>query len=206
MFRDPARPSASTVAISGIWGKYRDGKVCPKLHRGRDGKPTLIERVEKRFPGTDYWAYIPFWDVLSYIPMSMADLKELYLCFPRHIKNLLVIEKQPYNRMFWRRPVDIETSYRQLVKIGDLAAITAVLALIKECEVTQNQEMHQKGLSYWALCTCRLQKNNVLSPLIRDMNKIIEDRYHRISYVNSDDGEYFKITKAEIRSILWPTD
>jgi hypothetical protein len=186
---------------SGIWGKYRDGKICPKFYRDRHGRPSIVERVERQLKGTSQWLINPFWRVLSYEPLSMNTLKEIYLQLPEPIMDLLVSEKPPYNRMFWRRPGSFEHAYKGLATMESLASCTALLALIKECETTQNQEMHKTGLRYWAMCARQLRSHAVLSSLVDGINNIIEDRYRRISYVSSD-GNYFKLPIGVIKSTI----
>lgn len=186
----------------GLWAKYKKGSICPKIKRDLNGKPSLVEKVEKEFPGTADWITIPFWRVLSHTPMGMDELKEIYLSLSEPICELVVMEEPDVARMFWRRPIGHEDLYDQLLSIGDLDAITAILALIKEAEVTQNQHQHQFGLGRWAYCNLILQKHPVLSLLLSDINKVIEDRFTRISYA-SEDGWYFKMTKNEVRSALF---
>lgn len=198
--KQSGEPHASEVN-SGIWGKYRDGKICPKQIPDYKGRASLVERVEKRFQGTRIWLNMPFWQVLGYSPLSMDMLKEIYSFLPKYIKDLLVAEKPPHNRMFWRRLGDMEQVYGELVRAGTLDSFTGVLALIKECETTQNQEMHKCGLYHWAFCANKLRTDPVLSTLVDEMNLIIEDRYARISYV-SEYGGYYKLPKGVIRSTL----
>lgn len=185
-----------------LWEKYRDGRHCPKSENDRNGSPSIVQRVEKRFPGTAKWIAIPFWQVLSYTPMEMHELKAIYLSLSKPVRKLIVMEKPHEERMFWRRPTDYEILYDQLLSIGDLDATTAVLALIKEAEVTQNQLQHQFGLRCWAYCDLILQKHPVLSLVLSDINAIIEDRFVRISYAAAD-GQYFKMTKNSVRSCLY---
>lgn len=199
MFR--LKSGDTSKVTSGIWGKYRDGRICPKTHMDCNGRPSIVERVESKFNGTAQWLIHPPWRVLGYEPLSMSTLKEIYLQLPAPIMDILVAEKPPHSRMFWRRPGDFECAYETLVAMGDLAAFTAVLALIKECETVQNQEMHKTGLRYWAMCAHLLRSKAVLSPLVDGMNDIIEDRYSRISYI-SGGGHYFKLPKGVIRSTL----
>lgn len=184
-----------------LWEKYRDGRNCPKYEMDRNGKLSIVQRVEKRFPGTAKWIAMPFWQVLSYARLEMHDLKAMYLSLSKPVRKLIVMEGPREERMFWRRPTDHEDLYIQLIRIGDLDATTAVLALIKEAEVTQNQLQHQLGLYYWEYCALILQKHPVLSLVLRDINAIIEDRFTRISY-SAEDGRYFKMTKNNVRSYL----
>lgn len=193
--------SKESEVRSGIWGKYRDGRICPKQIPDYKGRTSIVERVEKQFKGTRKWLNMPFWLMLSYSPISMETVKETYLCLPEHLKDLFIAEKPPYKRMFWRRPGDVEEMYIELVRAGTLDSFTAVLALIKESEITQNQEMHQFGLEAWARCSDQLRTNPVLSTLVDEMNKIIADRYSRISYI-SEYGNYSKLPIGVIRSTL----
>lgn len=202
LFRPKQSSEARASGVrSGLWGKYRDGRVCPKQIPDYKGRTPIVERVEKRFKGTRIWLNMPFWLMLSKSQVSMDTLKEIYLLLPEYLTDLLVAERPPYSRTFWRRPGDMEQVYERLVSVGTLDSITAVLALIKECETTQNQEMHERGLYYWALCANQLRADPVLSTLVDAMNLIIEDRYSRVSYI-SEYGDYYKLPKGVIRSTL----
>lgn len=194
--------SGKSGSCSGIWGKYRDGKVCPKILPDFKGNPSIVERVERRFPGTKKWIAMPLWRVLGYSPMDMDQLRDLFWSFPGNIRKLLISERSPYKRIFWRRPMELRQLFGHLVNMGTLDAITAILGVIKEFETTQNQIMHQEALDWWQFCTPVLRKEPILMPLVVDINGIIEDRYCGTSYTTGLDG-YFNFSKRDVRSALY---
>jgi hypothetical protein len=184
-----------------LWEKYKAGRICPKSKSDWNGKESIVERVEKLFPGTAKWVETPFWQVLSYRPMEMSELKSIYLSLSKPVCELIVMERPPYNRMFWRRPTKTEDLYSNLLKIGGFDVAIAILALIKEAEITQNQLQHQLGLANWGLVLYQFIGDPVFSKFMGDINSIIEDKFSRISYAD-DGGTYEKLTKKEINSIL----
>lgn len=188
-------------ARPGLWRKYKMGSTCPKLKPDINGRPSIVERVDARFPGTAKWMTMPFWDVLSYTPLEMSELKKIYLSLSPPVRDLIVMELPTRNMMFWRRPIEDETLCQQLLDIGDLDAATAILALIKEAESAQTQYMHLYWLKCWISYSKKLQQHPVLAPLLNNIHMIIEDRFTRISYAGSD-GNYFRLTKESMRKVL----
>lgn len=184
-----------------LWEKYRAGRICPKSKPDRNEKESIVERVGKCFPGTDKWISMPFWQVLSYSQMEMHELKAVYRSLSNPVRELIIMEKAQENKMFWRTPTNQDDLYRKLISIGDIDAATAVLAMIKEAEVTQNQFQHRQGLAWWAYCVWVLQNHPVLSQVMDDINKIIADRFTRVGYPD-EHGVYQAMTKSEVRSIL----
>lgn len=187
-------------ARPGLWRKYKMGRICPKTKADINGRPSIVERVDRQFPGTAKWMSMPFWDVLSYKRMDMAELRQVYVSLSPSVRDLIVMDPQINGRMFWRRSTAMEALYDELIEVGGIDAATAILALIKEAEITQNQIQHQYGLVYWARCTVKLQ-HPVISPLIAQINEVIEDRFTRISYATND-GMYFRQSKQNVRSVL----
>lgn len=178
----------------GLWSKYRDGEVCPKFKPDRNGCPSIVERVEKRFPGTAQWMTMPFWDALSSAPMEMSDLKNLYLSLPQHVRLLIVAEPSDKRKTFWRRPIDPKTLFSQLSKINDLDAATAILALIKEAETTQDQQMHRQAVACWENHLEKMQHHPVLSSIIEDIHELVMGRLANIEHCRND-GTYFQLHK-----------
>ena len=86
--------------------------------------------------------------------------------------------------------------------IDHFDAATAVLALIKEAEVRQDQFQHRQGLDCWAYFSWVLKKHPVLSQVIDDINEIIVDRFTRISYPDGY-GRYQPLSESAVRSVLF---
>lgn len=175
----------------GLWGKYRDGEVCPKFKPDKNGCLSIVERVEERFPGTAQWMTMPFWDALNSAPMEMSDLKRLYQSLSQHIRLLIVAEPSDKRKTFWRKPVEPKTLFSQLSKLNDLDAATAILALIKEAETKQDQQMHRLGIACWEKYLEKLQHHPVLSPIIEDIDDLVAGRLAGIEHCRND-GSYFQ--------------
>lgn len=172
-------------ARPGLWGKYETGYICPKFKPDIHGRPSIVERVEEKFPGTAKWMTMPFWNVLSRKPMEMSEIKQIYLSLPDEICEMIVAgETDPPRRLaaFWRRPTDWRKLYDEVYEIGNLDAATAILALIKEYETSQRYYEHMYGAAYWGKIALFLHQYPPLSPLIPDINKIIGDYYSDVFY------------------------
>ena len=136
----------------GLWGKYESGKVSPRIH-SRNGKQSIVDRVEERFPGTAYWIKIPFWNLLTAKHMSMDDLKQIYMSFEPNVRDLIIMEetddKYPW---CWRTQDDLEEICEELLKIGDIDAISAILCLFREAKLKQSIIEFQFIYEYWIQC------------------------------------------------------
>ncbi len=176
----------------GLWGKYKKGTICPKSKPDIHGRPSIVERVEAKFPGTAQWLEMPFWDVLSRKRMEMSEIKQIYFWLSEEVFDKIVADKTDgdfYEAAFWRIPKDWITLYSELSEIGNLDAATAILALIKECETTQRQAEHKIGLAYWGKIALKLYEYPPLAPLILDINTIIGKYYCAILYP-TEDGDF----------------
>lgn len=179
----------SLGANPGLWRKYKLGLSCPKTKPGKGREKSIVERVEERFPGTAKWMSMPFWEVLSDAPMEMAELKRVYLSLSPQVRDLIVIEHPLGVRAFWRKQTDIKTLCQQLLTIGGLDAATAILALMKEAEATQNPYMHLYILECWATnCSEILQKYPELFHLLEKINEIIESRVTGFGYEGNNES------------------
>lgn len=188
-------------ARPGLWGKYETGYICPKFKPDINGRPSIVERVDEKFPGTAKWMMMPFWNVLSRRPMEMSEIRQIYLSLPDEISEMIVAgDTDPPRRVatFWRKPTDSRKLYDYLYEIGNLDAATAILALIKEYEITQSGYAHMYGAAYWGKIALFLHQYPPLSPLIPDMHKIMEDYYSEMLYPTED--EYFTGFTADVLS------
>lgn len=186
-------------ARPGLWRKYETGYICPKYKPDINGRPSIVERVEASFPGTAQWIALPFWDVLSYKRFGMEELRDVFISLAAPVRDMIVMDSVESGRMFWRRPTDTTQLYANLLDVGDLDAATAILGLIKEAEITQNQAQHQLGLMYWSNWSNRF-KHPVLSRVQKHINWVIEDRFTRITY--AEEGNYYCLTRQLVRSAL----
>lgn len=176
----------------GLWGKYREGLVSPKFKPDKNGNPSIVELAEKEFPGTAEWMTMPFWDVLSSAPMEMSDIRKVYLSLPQHIRYLIIAEPTDKRKTFWRRPVEPKSLFDHLSKFNDLDSATAILALIKEAETIQDQQMHRQAIACWMSHLQRLQHHPVLSSIIDEIHELVMDRLVSIEYPQKD-GKYIRL-------------
>ena len=198
--KDAVRPY-TLGARPGLWDKYRDGVICPKIKQDSKGRPSIVERVEERFPGTAKWMTLPLWEVLGDAQMSLDDLKRVYCSLAPFVRRLIVLDTPSDPIFFWRRPMPVGRLCKYLARARGLDAATAMLALMKEAEATRNQEMHQELLLRWAPFAAWLHKQPVLSKVSGKINRLIEDRYVSFEYVEKD-GEYFSFEREDVRSVM----
>lgn len=170
----------------GLWNKYRDGLACPKSKRDKNGNPSIVERVENRFPGTAKWIFMPFWDVMSSAPMEMADIKNIYQSLPLELRILLVMEPANSQKTFWRRPIDENKLFQHLLKIHDLNAGIAILAIIKEAEITQNQRLHRKGIECWNEYSIFLNQHPIVGYVSKLIAEMLKKRFGNIEYAGEN--------------------
>lgn len=188
----------------GLWGKYKKGTMCPRSKPDMHGRPSIVQRVEAKFPGTAKWLESSFWDALSRKPMGMSEIKTIYWSLSEEVcEKIIADEVDPdlYEATFWRIPKDWGALYSELYEIGDLDAATAILALIKECETTQRQEAHKEGLGYWGKIALKLHRYPPLAPLIPDINRVIGNHYSAMLYP-SEDGCYEELEAGALSRAL----
>lgn len=166
----------------GLWDKYRDGLACPKSKPDKNGNPSIVERVEKQFPGTAKWISMPFWDVMSSAPMEMTDIRNIYQSLPPQLKVLLVMEPANSQKIFWRRPIDEKKLFQHLLKIQDLDAGTAILTIIKEAETTQNQNLHRKGIECWNEYAKFLEHHPIIGYVAELIAERLTNRFGHVKY------------------------
>lgn len=192
----------STANRPGLWKKYKTGLICPKYQPDALGNISIVQLVEKYFPKTATWMSHPFWDVLSFREMDLDELKVIFYSLKQEIREQIVYDSRVKGRMFWRRDVDNEDLFVHLAAIDDIDAATALLALIREAEIRQDQYLHKHGLS--CLCICI---NTISDPVIvalkPQIQKLIEDKISYYKY-NALDGSNRcePLPKKVIRS-LW---
>lgn len=125
-----------------IWDKYRRGEVVPRSRCSNKWQLSLVERVERRYPGTTVWLSSPLWRLADKAPMDMGELRRTFAGMPGPFRALFIADDRP-SALFWRRPVDTAKLCDLLMHANRIEAPIVLLALAKEAEVTQNQEQHQ---------------------------------------------------------------
>jgi hypothetical protein len=176
---------------SGIWGKYKEGLVCPKFKPDINGNPSIVEKVDKVLPGSADFMTMPFWLVLGNTNMDLSELKEVYLSLSEEVQELILMPelRPPKVTKFWRRPIKCAELFDALYEIGDIDAVTAVLALIKEGEATQNQELYLHGLNNWARFAELMQEDEVMGPVLPEMHAIVKKKFSGVYFAFSN-GDY----------------
>lgn len=179
---------------SGIWGKYKNGLVCPRFKPDINGNPSIVERVDQVLPGSADLMTMPFWLVLGKKNMDLSELREVYLSLSEEVQDLILMPelKPPQLTKFWRRPINCVELFDALYEIGDFDAITAVLALIKEGEATQNQELYLQGISNWGRFAELMHDNEIMGPVLPEINAIVEKKFS---------GMYFAFANGEYRVV-----
>lgn len=126
-----------------IWNKYRAGTVAPRSGYSEKGRLNLVERVEKRYPGTAKWLTLPLWRLIDQAPMEMVEIRRLFESLPMFLRSMFVVSERESFGVFWRRPVDLGNVCDVLRAQKDLDALIAAFILVKEAEVIQRQEQHE---------------------------------------------------------------
>lgn len=204
LFADPEKQMNYRLGNRpGLWNKYQKGIISPKVQKNKKGAPLqLVDRVEKKFPGTKQWFTMPFWCLLSFDPLDMPALKTIFLHLSPEVRGLIVIGKYNPKNKFWRLQKNPAELYQELVALGTVDAATAILALIKEAETTQNQTQHQLGLRAWAHCAKKLTDNPILGPLLSDINRYMEKRFtDTVYFATGGAPEIYKMGTEKVRSI-----
>jgi len=131
------------VKRSCVWDKYRRGEVAPRSGPRPDGGLNLIDRVEAAYPGTAKWLTLPLWRLLDKVPMEMSEIRRYLEGLPNLIRQIFISVSAQPSGLFWRRDIDYDDACDLLLRLGSLDGLTAVLALVKEAEVIQDQYQHQ---------------------------------------------------------------
>ncbi|UCV09417.1 hypothetical protein [Dechloromonas denitrificans] len=131
------------VQRSCVWDKYRRGEVVPRSGFRPDGGLNLVDRVEASYPGTAKWLTLPLWRLLDRAPMEMSEIRRCYEGLPNLMRQIFIYTQAEPSGLFWRRDTDYDDACDHLLRFGNLDGLTAVLALVKEAAVIQDQYQHQ---------------------------------------------------------------
>lgn len=182
--RDRAR---AACARSCLWDKYRRGEVVPRSGSMSSGQLGLVERVERRYPGTAAWLSSPLWRLADKAPMEMSDIRRIYEGMPQPIRSIFIASKKEAHGLFWRRPVDIDHACEILLRFQSVEGFVAVLAVIKEAETTQEQYQHYTGVdAAWAyMRETTIRSDRLLGSIIRaDLSEYLESRWQTPGYLD----------------------
>lgn len=129
-----------------IWDKYAKGDVAPRVGKKPNGKLHLANRIDKAYPGTLRWLNSPMWRLIDKAPMSMIEIKAIYEEMPYLFRSIYVEPKHKTKGLFWRRYVELQPCIETLYKMEELQAFIALLTMVKEAEVNQDQATHYEAL------------------------------------------------------------
>lgn len=166
-----------------IWEKYQRGEVVPRAGlRTKEGL-SLVERVEERYPGTARWLSLPLWRLADKAPMDMKEIRAIYEGLPKLLRSIFIAGPDKASEIFWRRPVDHEHVCDIVLRIGDLDALVVALALVREAEITQNQDQHEVGVETVKKCLYLLQYDPVLGKkLVDELREYLGVRWENAKY------------------------
>lgn len=159
-----------------LWEKYRRGEVEPRSIPSKGRKTSIVQEVESRYPGTAKWLSLPLWRLADFNqPVTMDELRAVYQGMPLEIRGLIMKDDVLDGEVFWRKQTDEDELLRQLMAVGGLDGVTAILALVREAHVCQQEtEFHPRVNALLA----ELEKPKTMSALI-ELGKQHFARYKR---------------------------
>lgn len=175
--------SDEKVMRSCVWDKYRRGEVVPRSGTRPDGTLNLVHRVEATYPGTAKWLTLPLWRLLDKAPMEMSEIRCYLYGLPSLMQQIFIYRPEQPSGLFWRRNTDYVDACDHLLRFGNLDGLTAVLALIKEAEVIQDQSQHQECVQKAREYLARLECRGLLpEKLIRELSNYLAQRVTSAGY------------------------
>jgi hypothetical protein len=136
-----------------LWDKYRLGKTMPTIKERKGGRRPIALLVEDKYPGTLQWLISPIWNLADpSVLVTMEDLYGIYQSLESRIKSLL-IEEELLNKpkVFWKKSYENHHDIvSQISKSIELGAFTAMLCLLRESILCQQQERYIMNLRYFS--------------------------------------------------------
>lgn len=182
-----------------LWEKYRRGEVEPRSGYSPQGMPNLVERVEQRYPGTAKWLSSPLWHLADKAPMAMDDIHKIYEGLPYLFRSIFIAAPHEASEVFWRRPVDPQHVCEILLRQGGFDALTTILAMIKEAEITQDQYQHSEAREAAQKCIAGMNHDQILdAELLGELRRYLERCWGRAKYFSipgeseADEDEFYK--------------
>lgn len=160
--------SNEKVKRSCVWDKYRRGEVVPRSGLRPDGGLNLVDRVEAVYPGTAKWLTLPLWRLLDRAPMEMSEIRRYLERLPNLMRQMFIYSEAQPTGLFWRRDTDYEDACDLLLRFVSLDGLNAVLALVKEAEVIQDQYQHQDCVRKAGEYLARLAYQELLPEKLND--------------------------------------
>lgn len=153
-----------------LWEKYRLGKTMPTIKEKKGGRKGIAQLVEEKYPGTLKVLQDPIWTIADVTaPVTIHDLKQVYLSLEHPIKSLFVEDGDLTNRLFWKKPCDdVESLLQTLSNLQSMSALTGLLCLLRESLLCQQESNYKKIV--FALKTLSMSKAG--SATINRLSKI----------------------------------
>lgn len=181
------------VKRSCMWDKYRRGEVAPRSGPRPDGGLNLVDRVEEAYPGTAKWLTLPLWRLLDKAPMEMSEIRRSLERLPNLMRQIFIYRQAQPSDLFWRRDTDYDDACDHLLRFGNLDGLTAVLALVKEAEVIQDQYQHQDCAQKAGEYIARLEYQGLLpETLIGELSNYLARRVAAAGY-------FFELHNEELK-------
>lgn len=179
-----------------IWDKYERGEVEPRTKTSAKGQPSIVQKVEKKFPGTAEWLKHPIWTLLGNSRMNMEEIRSVYMSLNPRLRALFIMDTSTARKpgIFWRRDMPLNEIFQKLEKGSGLDSLTALLAMIKEAEITQYQDQHIQALLFWNTLSPKIRSVPALAPLRGPLNEIIQKKMLRCHY--RIQGKSFRFKKS----------
>lgn len=186
-----------------LWERYRSGTICPRIS-GTAKKPSIVERVDDAVPDASRWLTSSFWRLLGNQPMDMEEIRVIFQSLMPEIRDLFVIEGYERNGVFWRKPNDLKSLVRLLLSgtfprtfehWAKLDAATAVLALLREAEIKQDQLQHIEVWNIWLEFPNFLREIPALQNIADEIHSILSKRMLSVRY--HQEGNVLKWQKSK---------
>lgn len=155
----------------------------PRSGSRRDGGLNLVDRVEVVYPGMAKWLTLPLWRLLDKAPMEMSEIRRYQEKLPNLMRQMFIYSQAQPSGLFWRRDTDYVDTCDHLLRFGNLDGLTAVLALVKEAEVIQDQYQHQDCAQKAGEYLARLEYQGLLpGMLIGELSNYLAQRVAAAGY------------------------
>lgn len=181
-----------------IWDKYRRGTVGPSIKPRKGKSESIVQRVELEYPGTARWLSLPLWRLLETEQITMQDLHQIFSGLDGNVRDLLLYPTSHKDGLFWQKSLrDTERFIETLFKLNSLDAATAIVGLIREAEICQDQLLHEEA--YWALISIleSLDCEPALRGVLPDLRLYLIEKFTSVSY--SVDGSNWYLNFVDPR-------
>lgn len=171
-----------------IWDKYRRGTVGPSIKPRKGKSESIVQRVERDYPGTARWLSLPLWRLLEAEQITMHDLQQIFNGLNATVRGQLLYPTIPEEGLFWQKSLrDTERLVETLFKLNSLDGTTALVGLIREAEICQDQFLHQEA--YWAVISTleTLECEPALREVLPELRLYLIEKFTSVSY--SVDGK-----------------